>query len=64
MTDLLMDPSKVKSAVGFIDEGVNAGEELKATIARSFHLTEVSEAHRFMEANSQIGKIILYTTES
>jgi NADPH:quinone reductase-like Zn-dependent oxidoreductase len=58
MTDLLMDSGKVEAAVGFINEGVQAGQ-LVPKIAKAFPLEKVSEAHRFMEENSQIGKITL-----
>ncbi|RXG31818.1 zinc-dependent alcohol dehydrogenase family protein [Leeuwenhoekiella marinoflava] len=58
MTELLMVKDKVKAAVAFIEEGVTSGS-LTPTISKTFPLAKVSEAHRFMEENSQVGKVIL-----
>lgn len=58
MTDLLMDRDKIQAAVAFINEGVINGA-LTPKIAKAFPLEKVSEAHRFMEENSQVGKVTL-----
>ena len=42
----------------FVIDGLAAGR-LKPLIARSFSLQDIVEAHRFLESNQQIGKIIV-----
>ena len=58
MTQLLIVKDKLKAAIEFINVGVNSGD-LTPTIAKTFPLTKVSEAHQFMEDNNQVGKVIL-----
>jgi len=36
-----------------------ASGKLKPIIARTFKLHEILEAHRYMESNEQIGKIVV-----
>ena len=45
-------------AVRFINENLASGK-LKPLIAKTFPLDEVQEAHRYMESNAQLGKIVL-----
>jgi NADPH:quinone reductase len=45
-------------AVKFINENL-ASSKLKPAIARSFPLSQIQEAHRFMESNQQLGKIVV-----
>ena len=45
-------------AVNFINENL-ASSKLKPAIARSFPLSQIQEAHRFMESNQQLGKIVV-----
>jgi NADPH:quinone reductase-like Zn-dependent oxidoreductase len=42
----------------FIYDGLSSGE-LKPIIARTFPLEEIVAAHRFMESNQQMGKIVM-----
>ena len=35
------------------------GGQLRPVIARTFRLDEIVEAHRYLEANQQIGKIVV-----
>jgi NADPH2:quinone reductase len=42
----------------FVVDGLAAGR-LKPLIARSFRLAEIVEAHRFLESNQQVGKIVV-----
>ena len=44
----------------FIVDGLAAGR-LKPIIARTFALTDIVEAHRYLESNQQFGKIIVTT---
>ncbi|HKH20520.1 MAG TPA: zinc-binding dehydrogenase, partial [Gammaproteobacteria bacterium] len=41
-----------------INEGLASGK-LKPIIAKTFPLEQIVEAHRFMESNQQIGKIVV-----
>jgi NADPH:quinone reductase-like Zn-dependent oxidoreductase len=45
-------------AVQFSQQNLTA-DELKSVIARTFRLTEIREAHRYMESNQQLGKIVV-----
>ena len=58
MTDLIIDPVKSAAAIAFIQQGLQSGA-LKPVVGQSFPLEEVAEAHRFMEANSHVGKVVL-----
>ena len=39
-------------------EGLDSGA-LKPVVARTFTLDEIVQAHRYMESNQQIGKIVV-----
>ncbi|ACU63404.1 zinc-dependent alcohol dehydrogenase family protein [Chitinophaga pinensis] len=58
MTDTLMDAKKINAAIAFVKTGVQH-EKLKPVIGPKFSLTEVVEAHRTLERNQHIGKIVL-----
>jgi len=45
-------------AVQFINENLASGK-LKPVIAKIFPLSEIQEAHRYMESNQQLGKIVI-----
>jgi NADPH:quinone reductase-like Zn-dependent oxidoreductase len=44
----------------FVYEGLAAGD-LKPIVAKTYSLDDIIEAHRYMESNQQIGKIIVLT---
>lgn len=50
---ILTPTHKVGTVWGF------RANQLKPIIDRSFNLEEVAEAHRYMESNSNFGKIVL-----
>jgi NADPH:quinone reductase-like Zn-dependent oxidoreductase len=52
------DPERSARARQFVTEGLTAGI-LKPIIAKTFKLEEIVEAHRYMESNEQIGKIVV-----
>lgn len=47
-----------KRAVTFINDNL-AGGKLRPVIAKIFPLSEIREAHRYMESNQQLGKIVV-----
>ena len=38
---------------------IGAASKLKPVIAKTFPLSEIREAHRYMESNQQLGKIVV-----
>ncbi|MDB6143634.1 MAG: NADPH:quinone reductase [Pseudomonas sp.] len=52
------DPLRQKSAVEFILAGLASGA-LKPVIDKTFAFDEMVEAHRYLEANGQFGKIVV-----
>jgi len=45
-------------ATRFIQQNLAAGK-LKPIIAKTFPLSKIREAHRYMESNQQLGKIVV-----
>lgn len=56
--EILGNPEKLSAAVQFIQKGVEEGA-FRPKIARNFSLSEIVEAHKYMEGNSQFGKIVV-----
>jgi NADPH:quinone reductase-like Zn-dependent oxidoreductase len=56
--EITTDPERSPRAREFVTEGLTAGV-LKPIIAKTFKLEEIVEAHRYMESNEQIGKIVV-----
>lgn len=52
------DPPRLQRAERFVSDGLASGA-LKPVIARTFPFDEIVEAHRYMESNQQIGKIVV-----
>jgi len=52
------DPQRLERAKKFIIDGLSAGK-LKPVVAKTFTLDEIVDAHRFMESNQQVGKIVV-----
>ncbi|CAJ62088.1 putative quinone oxidoreductase (partial) [Frankia alni ACN14a] len=55
---LFADPGRIRRAEAFIGNGVRRGV-LAPVIDRTFDLSDVAAAHRRMETNNQIGKIVI-----
>jgi len=53
-------PERMAKAKQFVYDGLAAGQ-LKPVVARTFALDDIVEAHRYMESNQQIGKIVVLT---
>ncbi|GBR66894.1 zinc-dependent alcohol dehydrogenase family protein [Gluconobacter kanchanaburiensis] len=56
--EITRDQERLERAKAFISKGL-ADDLLKPVIAKVFKLEDISEAHRFMESNAQIGKIVV-----
>jgi NADPH:quinone reductase-like Zn-dependent oxidoreductase len=50
--------SRLKKAKNWIVENLESGK-LKPLVARTFKFEEIVEAHRYMESNEQIGKVVV-----
>ncbi|WP_171075351.1 zinc-dependent alcohol dehydrogenase family protein [Nonomuraea basaltis] len=55
---LFADAERTRRAEAFIANGLRAGA-LAPVIDRTFDLTDIVEAHRYMESNTQVGKIVV-----
>ena len=56
--EIAADPDKLTRGKEFIYDGLASGA-LKPIIAKTFALKDIVEAHRYMESNKQIGKIVV-----
>ncbi|WP_312596003.1 zinc-dependent alcohol dehydrogenase family protein [Stutzerimonas nitrititolerans] len=52
------DPKKLEQAKSFVSAGLASGK-LHPVIDRTFAFEEIAKAHRHMEANAQVGKIVV-----
>ncbi len=58
LMEITGDPARLERAKAFVNEGLADGS-LKPLVARTFPLDQIVEAHRFLESNQQIGKIVV-----
>lgn len=58
LLEITNDPEAMRQAVKYVYDKVGNGE-LKPKIDRIFPLSEIVEAHRYMERGQQIGKIVV-----
>ncbi len=58
MMEITSDPKRLDPAKRFINDGLADGS-FKPLIAKTFPLSEIIEAHRYLESNQQIGKIVV-----
>jgi NADPH2:quinone reductase len=56
--EIVFDPQRLARGKKFIYDGLESGV-LKPIIARTFPLKEIVQAHRYMESNQQMGKIVV-----
>ncbi len=56
--EIVNDPHRLERAKTFIVDGLLSGK-LKPIIAKTFTLDQIVEAHRYLESNQQIGKIVV-----
>jgi NADPH:quinone reductase-like Zn-dependent oxidoreductase len=62
MTEITGDPARLERAKAFVNEGLADGS-LRPIVARTFPLGEIVEAHRYLESNQQIGKVVVTMTQ-
>jgi NADPH:quinone reductase-like Zn-dependent oxidoreductase len=58
MMEITSDPARLERAKKFVNDGLTRGS-LKPLVAKTFPLDKIVEAHRFLESNQQIGKIVV-----
>jgi NADPH:quinone reductase-like Zn-dependent oxidoreductase len=58
MMEITSDPKRLDRAKSFINGGLADGS-FKPLIAKTFSLDEIVAAHRYLESNQQIGKIVV-----
>jgi NADPH:quinone reductase-like Zn-dependent oxidoreductase len=56
--EITKDPARLEKAKDYIVKGLASGA-LKPVVAKTFKLDQIVEAHRFMESNEQVGKIVV-----
>lgn len=56
--EITKDPARLEQAKRFVVDGLASGA-LKPRIAKTFKLDEIVDAYRFMESNTQVGKIVV-----
>ena len=58
LMEVTTDPARLERGKRFVNEGLAEGS-LKPIIAKTFPLEEIVEAHRFLESNQQVGKVVV-----
>ena len=56
--EIVSDPARLAAAKAFVLDGVASGA-LRPVIAKTFQFEQIVEAHRFLESNEQLGKIVV-----
>ena len=57
-TEIVGNPDKLDAAKRFILEGLSSGA-LRPVIDKTFKFDDIVEAHRYLESNQQIGKVVV-----
>jgi NADPH:quinone reductase-like Zn-dependent oxidoreductase len=58
MLEITNDPARLEQAKKFINDGLADGS-FKPLIAKTFPLDQIVEAHRYLESNQQVGKVVV-----
>jgi NADPH:quinone reductase-like Zn-dependent oxidoreductase len=58
LMEITGDPARLERAKKFVIDGLGDGS-FKPLIARTFPLSEIALAHRYLESNQQIGKVVV-----
>ncbi|GHE05642.1 zinc-dependent alcohol dehydrogenase family protein [Streptomyces alanosinicus] len=59
--EITKDPERLRRAVAFVGAGLASGS-FTPVVDRTFDLGDIVEAHRYMAANGQVGKIVVTVT--
>ncbi|MFD4601034.1 zinc-dependent alcohol dehydrogenase family protein [Streptomyces sp. NPDC058464] len=59
--EITTDPERLRRAVAFVNAGLSSGS-FDPVVDRTFDLEDIVEAHRYMAANEQVGKIVVTVT--
>jgi NADPH:quinone reductase-like Zn-dependent oxidoreductase len=58
LSEVTTDPARMERGKAFVNEGLADGS-LKPIIGKTFPFEQIVEAHRYLESNQQIGKIVV-----
>ena len=58
LLEITSDAARLERGKSFIVDGLASGR-LKPVIAKTFPLAQIVDAHRYLESNQQIGKIVV-----
>ncbi|WP_339156267.1 zinc-dependent alcohol dehydrogenase family protein [Actinomadura luteofluorescens] len=58
MLETARDPERLRRAAAFVTSGLRSGA-FRPVVDRTFPLSEMADAHRHLESNTQIGKIVV-----
>ena len=58
LLEITADPERLARGKKFVNEGLADGS-FKPLIAKTFPLDRIVEAHRFLESNQQVGKVVV-----
>lgn len=58
MNEFISDEAKKQEAIGYVSRGLQSAE-LRPIIDRVFDLDDIVEAHRYLESNLQVGKVVV-----
>ena len=58
LMEITADPERLQKGKEFVNSGLADGS-FKPLIARTFPLDQIVEAHRYLESNQQIGKVVV-----
>jgi NADPH:quinone reductase-like Zn-dependent oxidoreductase len=58
MLEITSDPVRLEKAKRFINDGLADGS-FTPLIAKTFPLDQIVEAHRYLESNQQVGKVVV-----
>jgi NADPH:quinone reductase-like Zn-dependent oxidoreductase len=56
--EITTDWERLRKAKEFVNRGLSSGH-LRPAIAKTFRFAQIADAHRFMESNSQVGKVVV-----
>jgi NADPH:quinone reductase-like Zn-dependent oxidoreductase len=58
LLEITSDPERLRKGKEFVNSGLADGS-FKPLVARTFPLEQIVEAHRYLESNQQVGKVVV-----